>query len=81
MHNLGAFSDYSTTISAEAMEAYKQAMDGIVGVSYTPLAVSAQVMAGANYSFFCNYEVVHPDAEVQACLLSISAPQGKKQNW
>ncbi|MBL4704507.1 MAG: hypothetical protein JKY54_08295 [Flavobacteriales bacterium] len=51
---VGAFSPYTCTISAEAQSAFKEALDGIIGVTYTPVAVSQQVVAGLNYKFFCN---------------------------
>lgn len=51
---LGAYTPYTCDISAEAKKAFSEAMEGFVGVSYTPVAVSSQVVAGMNYHFFCN---------------------------
>ncbi|HET7831581.1 MAG TPA: hypothetical protein VFK88_01315 [Gallionella sp.] len=34
----------------------------LLGVEYTPLAVSTQVVSGMNYRFACNAKVVYPNA-------------------
>lgn len=70
----GGWSAYSTTISAEAKQAYSEAMNGLVGVSYEPLAVSTQVVAGINYQFFCNAQAVYPNAPISAALITINKP-------
>jgi len=51
---VGAFSPYSCKISTEAMKAFDEAMKKILGVTYSPVAVSVQIVAGMNYKFFCN---------------------------
>ncbi|WP_298904297.1 hypothetical protein [uncultured Psychroserpens sp.] len=53
---VGAYSPYSCTISKEATSAFNEALDGLLGVTYTPVAVSEQLVAGTNYKFFCNTE-------------------------
>ncbi|KJY69773.1 hypothetical protein [Vibrio nigripulchritudo] len=40
-----------------------EALNSIVGVGYTPLAVQKQVVAGVNYAFFCKAQPVYPNAE------------------
>lgn len=50
----GGWSPYSANINPEAQIAFKEAMERIIGVTYTPVAVSQQVVAGMNYHFFCN---------------------------
>ncbi len=55
MSNLvGAFSPFTCDISKEAQAAFDEAMTDFVGVRYTTVAVSQQVVAGMNYNFFCN---------------------------
>ena len=52
----GGWSPYSCNINSEANAAFKEAMGRIIGVTYSPVAVSQQVVAGMNYHFFCNTE-------------------------
>lgn len=40
-------------LSGEDSEVFEKAMEGFVGVSYTPQKVSKQVVGGMNYRFFC----------------------------
>ena len=51
---VGAFSLYTCDINQDAREAFQEAMEGLTGVGYQPVAVSQQVVAGMNYKFFCN---------------------------
>lgn len=51
---LGAFSPYTCKIDENVKVAFDEAIKGILGVAYTPVAVSQQVVAGMNYKFFCN---------------------------
>ena len=50
----GAYSAYTCKISKDAEKSFKKALEGIIGVSYSPVAVAQQVVAGINYKFFCN---------------------------
>ena len=70
----GAWSEYSCQISKEAEAAFKSAMNGFVGVNYTPVAFAQQVVAGMNYSFFCNAKVVYPNAPNEAAIVNIYQP-------
>ena len=47
-------------VDANTKAVFEQAMSGILGVGYTPLIVSTQVVAGTNYLFMCNAKVVAP---------------------
>ena len=71
---VGAFSTYTCTIDNEAKTAFKEAMNGIVGVTYSPVAVSQQVVAGMNYKFFCNTEMVTRYPVKGAAIVSIYKP-------
>lgn len=71
---VGAWTAYSTSISAEAMAAFKEALKGHVGVNYTPLAVASQLVSGMNYRFLCGAQVVYPDAPHYAALVSVYKP-------
>lgn len=48
-------------LSNEDKAAFASGIEGFVGVSYRPVAVATQVVAGCNYAFFCNAEMVYPD--------------------
>lgn len=50
----GGWSEFTCAINAEAKQAFTEAMEGFVGVRYTPFAVSQQLVAGMNYRFLCN---------------------------
>lgn len=71
---VGAFTPFSTQISTEAKEVFQKAMNGLLGVNYTPLAVSTQVVEGTNYRFFCNAKVVYPNANNDAAMVEIYQP-------
>ncbi len=73
----GAYSIYTSEISAEAKLAFEQALAGHVGVEYSPVAVSYQVVSGVNYNFFCNAKIVVPNALNEAAIVSIYAPIGE----
>jgi len=56
-------SEFSGIISNEATDAFNAAMEGLVGVDYTPCAVLAtQLVSGTNYAFLCNGTAVVPNA-------------------
>ena len=67
----GGWSTFSCDISPEAMKAFEKALEDIIGVDYTPVAVATQIVAGTNYAFFCNGQVVAPDTPNEAFLIRI----------
>lgn len=71
---LGAYSPFTCKITKEAQAAFDQAMKNIDGVKYSPVAVSAQVVSGMNYKFFCNTESVTLYPRLGAAIVSIYAP-------
>jgi|694.fasta_scaffold24079_10 hypothetical protein len=68
----GGWSEYTSSISSEAQAAFDEALKGLVGVNYTPVAVAQQVVAGKNFRFFCNASGVFPNAPNYGAILSIS---------
>lgn len=50
---LGGWTAYDVLLS-EDKEVFAQAIDGLVGVNYTTISVSKQVVAGVNYRFRCD---------------------------
>lgn len=59
--NVGSWSPFES-LTAETKEVFAHGIEGLLGVDYKPLAVAHQVVAGMNYSFFCNAQVVYPGA-------------------
>ncbi|MCX6179388.1 MAG: hypothetical protein NT163_08520 [Chlorobiales bacterium] len=70
----GGWTDFTTEITTDELNVFNKAIAGLVGVSYKPLAVSTQIVAGINYRFFCNSKVVYPGAHNRAVLIHIYAP-------
>lgn len=70
----GGWSKYSTHISSEAKTAFDEAVRGLTGVSYAPIAVAEQVVAGKNYRFFCNAQTVVPNSTNDAAIVSVYKP-------
>jgi hypothetical protein len=70
---LGHYSPFSSKIDEQAQQAFKEALT-IVGVKYSPVAVSQQLVAGLNYRFFCNTETVTHLPYIGAAIVSIYKP-------
>lgn len=45
-------------VTDEDVEIFKEATERLVGVTYEPLIVSTQIVAGTNYKFICNAATV-----------------------
>lgn len=71
---LGAFSTYSCEINEASQSAFNEATREILGVKYTAIAVSQQVVAGMNYHFFCNTESVTRYPLIGAAIVSVYKP-------
>ena len=72
----GAWTAYSTEISAEQKALLAKAVG--IGVSYDPIAVATQVVAGVNYRFLCNAKVVSPNAPTECKLVQFYVPIGSE---
>lgn len=59
--SVGGWSPYHP-LTAQDKAVFDEAMNGFVGVKYTPNAVSTQVVAGTNYRFKCTASM--PPSEV-----------------
>ena len=68
-------------ITEEAQGAFDKAMEGFVGVNYTPVALlGTQVVSGTNYSFLCEATVVYPDAQPYYAVVTVYQDlQGKAE--
>ncbi len=71
---VGAFSTFSCNMDNQATNAFNEALEGFVGVKYSPVAVSQQVVAGMNYRFFCNAKMVTPFSVNGSAMISIYKP-------
>ena len=57
----------------EVYSDYKKAMEGLVGVSYKPVAyLGSQVVAGTNYLILCRSRVVYPNAPYGWSLVTVN---------
>jgi len=70
----GGWTAYSSSISDDAMIAFNEALDGHLGVNYTPLAVASQVVSGINYRFLADAQVVYPNAPHYAAFIQVYKP-------
>ncbi len=68
-------------ITPEARDAFEKAMEGLVGVNYTPAALlGTQLVSGTNYCFLCEATVVYPDAKPYYAIVSVYQDlQGKAE--
>ena len=56
--------DAASLLSDDEKEIFEQALDGLVGAEYAPVAIIAtQLVAGTNYAYLCTTTPVVPDAK------------------
>ena len=59
-------------LTEEAQSAFDKAMEGLVGVDYTPLALlGTQLVAGMNYCLLCEATVVYPGAQPYYAVVTV----------
>ncbi len=64
----------SAELSADAQKAFDKALEGLVGVNYSPAALlGTQLVSGMNYCVLCESTVVYPDAQPYWALVYIYA--------
>lgn len=73
---LGAWTEFSCDISAQAQAAFDEAIGEIVGVTYSPVAVASQVVKGMNYAFFCNADTATLPHLSSAAMVNINQEPG-----
>ena len=61
-------------VSADAQKVFDEALKGLVGAGYTPLAVASQVVNGTNYIFAANGKIVYPDSREYSTLVRVFKP-------
>ena len=61
-------------VTEDAQAAFDKALEGLTGVSYTPVAlVGTQLVSGTNYCILCEARVVYPDAVPYYALVYVYA--------
>ena len=59
-------------ITETAQGAFDKALEGLVGVNYTPVALlGTQLVSGTNYCFLCEATVVYPDAQPYYAVVTV----------
>ena len=71
----------SGALTAEATGAFEKAIEGLMGVNYTPVALlGTQLVSGTNYSILTEATVVYPDAQPYYALVTVYEDlQGKAE--
>lgn len=65
-------SKFEPSENINAMSAFDKATEGLVGYSYTVMAVlGSQIIAGTNYSYLCRAEMAVPDAKPEYVIVNI----------
>lgn len=70
---VGGWSSFGVVTEAD-YEVFTKAMHNIIGVDYTPLEVSTQVVNGVNYRFYCDSKIPMPGATSQKAMVHIYQP-------
>ncbi|WP_196889955.1 hypothetical protein [Aureivirga sp. CE67] len=70
---LGGWSPYEP-LTAESKFVFAEATERIEGVVYTPFKVSTQVVAGMNYRFRCEAQIVYPGAKPYLVIMQVFKP-------
>lgn len=63
-----------TEMTAEAQKAFDKAMESLMGVDYSPVALlGTQLVSGTNYCILCEATAVYPDAQPYLALVYLYA--------
>ena len=65
-------------LEEEDRKLFEQALNGLVGVKYTPLEVSTQIVAGTNYHFICHAEMMTATPVIFYAKVCIFKPLNEK---
>ena len=68
-------------MTADLENVFHKAMEGLLGVSYEPIAcLGTQLVSGTNYAFFCKAQAVAPDAQPYYAVVKVyEDPEGKTE--
>jgi hypothetical protein len=70
----GGWINWNLPPTSESLLIFKTAMKDMVGVNYTPVAQTSQVVAGANYCFLAEGTVIVPNTPKVVALVYIFQP-------
>ena len=70
----GGWSGWNFEITSKEKLVFEEALKGLLGVRYRPLAVATQVVAGLNYAFLSEGTGVYPEAQTNVFVIHIYAP-------
>lgn len=73
---VGGWSPYRD-LTPEDLKIFNEALDGFVGVQYTPVSVSTQVVNGTNYRFKCTAAIPPSEVEWEAIIEIYQPLDGK----
>ena len=73
---VGAWSAWNFSLDATAQEVFAKATAGLVGVKYTALAYASQVVAGTNYAFICEAQLVSANPIAYPVVMHVNQPLG-----
>lgn len=74
---VGGWSPYRA-LTAEDRKVFNEALNGFVGVNYSPNEVATQIVAGVNYRFKCTASIPPSDVMWEA-IVEIYQPLGDKK--
>ena len=77
---LGGWTDTENPAVTEELQAiFDEALEGLLGVSYTPVAcLGTQAVAGTNYAFLAKAQVVYPNAQPYYAVVFVNVdPEGQ----
>ncbi|WP_074435135.1 hypothetical protein [Bacteroides timonensis] len=61
-------------LTEEDLQVFNEAMEGFVGVGYTPLNVQSQLVKGVNYRFLCNATTVTREPKTFQAMVTVYKP-------
>lgn len=67
----GGYSSWSVPPTADASKALAEALKGMVGVSYTALGDTSQVVNGLNYCYLCSGNIAGPQGTTIAAMVYV----------
>lgn len=74
---VGGFTKFRV-VNDDDLKVFHEALEGFTGSSFEPLIVSTQVVAGTNYKFICNAQMVtNPPIDYTAEIMIFKPLEGK----
>ncbi|MDR0893493.1 MAG: protease inhibitor I42 family protein [Mediterranea sp.] len=73
---LGGWSDFAP-LSEDDTKVFGSALKGLVGVDYTPVLVSYQIVDGKQYRFFCISKTVTAVPKYGTAMITVYVPNGE----